>query len=116
MVQSNKYKAQSGNDFQNSVFYKIHQIIGDVAIMKNKVRYNDVEIVYRQKKTESDIEITFPSKSRFKVICETTKTMRNDRDNDKYYNREIKATCKTRSENKELIINNIGEVLLSIIE
>ncbi len=39
-----------------------------------------------------------------------------DRDNDKYYNREIKATCKTRSENKELIINNIGEVLLSIIE
>lgn len=83
MVQSNTNKAQSGNDFQNSVFNKIHQIIGDVAIMKNKVLYDNVEIVYRKKKTESDIEMLFPSKSKFKVIFETTKTMRNDRDNDK---------------------------------
>ena len=83
MVQSNTQKALSGNDFQNSVFNKIHQIIGDVAIMKNKVLYDNVEIVYRKKKTESDIEMLFPSKSKFKVIFETTKTMRNDRDNDK---------------------------------
>ena len=83
MVISNTDKASSGNKFQNTVFDRIHQILDDTAIMKNKVLYNDVEIVYRKKKTESDIEITFPAKSRFKVIFETTKTMRNDRDNDK---------------------------------
>ena len=38
-----------------------------------------------------------------------------DRDNDKYYNKEIKVNCNTRSENKELIINIISEVLLDII-
>ena len=98
MVQANTDKAQSGNDFQNSVFDKIFQIVGNNAIMKNKVMY-DVEIVYRQKKTETDIEIMFPTKSGFKVIVETTKSMRNDRDNDK----DIKAQAIIRCHKKHNI-------------
>ena len=48
MIQSNTQKALSGNEFQNSVFNKIFQIVGNTAILKNKVAYNDVEIVYRK--------------------------------------------------------------------
>ena len=39
-----------------------------------------------------------------------------DRDNDKYYNKEVKAIAAIREENKRLIIKIIGEVLLSVIE
>ena len=48
MIQSNTQKALSGNEFQNSVFNKIFQIVGNTAKLKNKVAYNDVEIVYRK--------------------------------------------------------------------
>lgn len=48
MIQSNTQKALSGNEFQNSVFNKIFQIVGNTTILKNKVTYNDVEIVYRK--------------------------------------------------------------------
>ena len=39
-----------------------------------------------------------------------------DRDNDKYYNKEIKAIDDVRSKNKEMIIKIIEEELLNIIE
>lgn len=39
-----------------------------------------------------------------------------DRDNDKYYNKEIKAIDDVRSKNKEMIIRIIEKELLSIIE
>ena len=39
-----------------------------------------------------------------------------DRDNDKYYNKEIKAIDAVRSKNKEMIIRIIEEELLNIIE
>ena len=39
-----------------------------------------------------------------------------DRDNDKYYNKEIKAIDDVRSKNKEMIIRIIEEELLNIIE
>lgn len=39
-----------------------------------------------------------------------------DRDNDKYYNKKVKAIAAIREENKRLIIKIIGEVLLSVIE
>ena len=39
-----------------------------------------------------------------------------DRDNDKYYNKEVKAIAAIREENKRLIIKIIEEVLLSVIE
>ena len=38
-----------------------------------------------------------------------------DRDNDKYYNKEIKAIDDVRSKNKEMIIKEIEEVLIKII-
>ena len=39
-----------------------------------------------------------------------------DRDNDKYYNKKVKAIAAIREENKRLIIKIIEEVLLSVIE
>ena len=39
-----------------------------------------------------------------------------DRDNDKYYNKKIKAIDDVRSKNKEMIIRIIEEELLNIIE
>ena len=39
-----------------------------------------------------------------------------DRDNDKYYNKKVKAIAAIREENKRIIIKIIGEVLLSVIE
>ncbi len=39
-----------------------------------------------------------------------------DRDNDKYYNKKIKAIDDVRSKNKEMIIKIIEEELLNIIE
>ena len=39
-----------------------------------------------------------------------------DRDNDKYYNKKIKAIDDVRSKNKEMIIKILEEELLSIIE
>lgn len=39
-----------------------------------------------------------------------------DRDNDKYYNKKIKAIDDVRSKNKEMIIKEIEEKLLNIIE
>ena len=39
-----------------------------------------------------------------------------DRDNDKYYNKEIKAIDDVRSKNKEMIIRIIEEEVLNIIE
>ena len=38
-----------------------------------------------------------------------------DRDNDKYYNKKIKAIDDARSKNKEMIIKEIEEVLIKII-
>ena len=39
-----------------------------------------------------------------------------DRDNDKYYNKEIKAIDDVRSKNKEMIIRIIAEEFINIIE
>ena len=39
-----------------------------------------------------------------------------DRDNDKYYNKEIEATYEEREKNKELVIKNIEEMFINIIE
>jgi len=38
-----------------------------------------------------------------------------DRNNDKYYDKEIEATCKTRKENKDLVIKTVVEILESVI-
>ena len=38
-----------------------------------------------------------------------------DRDNDKYYNKKIKAIDDVRSKNKEMIIKEIEEVLIKIL-
>lgn len=39
-----------------------------------------------------------------------------DRDNNKYYNKEINASQKTRKENKELVINEIIYILNNILK
>ena len=39
-----------------------------------------------------------------------------DRDNNKYYNKEIIASQKTRKENKELVINEIIYILNNILK
>jgi len=39
-----------------------------------------------------------------------------DKDNEKYYNKTIKVTENSRKENKELIINEIKEILLNILQ
>ena len=38
-----------------------------------------------------------------------------DKDNDKYYNEVVEATLSSRSDNKELVINKVIEILLNIL-
>ncbi|MGN1311523.1 MAG: CinA family protein [Bacilli bacterium] len=108
---SNEYKIKMGVDKDIIEKYSVYSLETAKEMSKNISDYTNANygIGITGKMNKEDINNPYGENNKIFISIY-------DRDNNKYYNKEIIASQKTRKENKELVINEIIYILNNILK
>lgn len=108
---SNEYKIKMGVDKAIIEKYSVYSLETAKEMSKNISDYTNANygIGITGKMNKEDINNPYGENNKIFISIY-------DRDNNKYYNKEIIASQKTRKENKELVINEIIYILNNILK
>lgn len=108
---SNEYKIKMGVDKDIIEKYSVYSLETAKEMSKNISDYTNANygIGITGKMNKEDINNPYGENNKIFISIY-------DRDNNKYYNKEINASQKTRKENKELVINEIIYILNNILK
>lgn len=108
---SNEYKIKMGVDKDIIEKYSVYSLETAKEMSKKISDYTNANygIGITGKMNKEDINNPYGENNKIFISIY-------DRDNNKYYNKEINASQKTRKENKELVINEIIYILNNILK
>lgn len=108
---SNEYKIKMGVNKDIIEKYSVYSLETAKEMSKNISDYTNANygIGITGKMNKEDINNPYGENNKIFISIY-------DRDNNKYYNKEINASQKTRKENKELVINEIIYILNNILK
>ena len=108
---SNEYKIKMGVNKDIIEKYSVYSLETAKEMSKNISDYTNANygIGITGKMNKEDINNPYGENNKIFISIY-------DRDNNKYYNKEIIASQKTRKENKELVINEIIYILNNILK